>query len=381
MKDRPSRHLSIVTPRNSLSTCIFMLGLIGSNLHIANATDFCVSPRAGFWQAGASMRLIDGLGAASLFSGSMQYWQSCPGYGWEFPSLTTNNVSANVNVTVYYYQSDNPNGYCGLRTPISSSQSIIEIWGTHSGGFPCQSPTFVLAHELGHVYGLLDSYCSGYLMSTQSTSWTQFSECSTVDTLWDGPTPYDNNGPTSPIILDLDRNGFRLSGLEDSVYFDIDADGVSDRISWTREGAKEGFLALDRNRNGLIDDGLELFGNSTILATGLRASNGYIALGEFDAPELGGNGDHLIDSNDAVFVELLIWIDDNHNGWSEWTELRSAPASGIISISLDYDMNRRRDQYGNQLTFSGEAWLRSEGEEKPIKVATADVFFVREGQP
>jgi hypothetical protein len=186
----------------------------------------------------------------------------------------------------------------------------------------------------------------------------------------------------SPIIVDTTGHGFQLTSAEDGVIFDISGIGRPDPIAWTDPKSGNAFLALDRNHNGKIDSGKELFGNFTAQPPcpdgGRSCLNGYRALAEFDTPENGGNGDGIIDSRDAVFSHLLLWIDQNHNGISEPNELHTLPELGVYSIDLHYrDDAHFFDQYGNW--FHYQAALNPDpldGKSKDDRV-TYDVFFVR----
>ena len=184
----------------------------------------------------------------------------------------------------------------------------------------------------------------------------------------------------SPIIVDTTGLGFHLTSAEDGVWFDIHADGHPTLIAWTAAGSGNAFLALDRNHNGRIDDGKELFGNITAQPRSDHP-NGYLALAEFDKPENGGNGDGIIDARDDVFQHLLLWIDENHNGISEPNELHTLPELGVYSISLHYrDDQHFRDQYGNW--FHYQAALNPDPRDGTSKDGrlTYDVFFKTAGR-
>jgi hypothetical protein len=67
----------------------------------------------------------------------------------------------------------------------------------------------------------------------------------------------------SPILADLSRDGFKLTSAGDGVMFDIDADGMAEQVAWTERDSDDSWLAMDRNGNGRIDNGAELFGNAS----------------------------------------------------------------------------------------------------------------------
>lgn len=186
------------------------------------------------------------------------------------------------------------------------------------------------------------------------------------------------DGPPSPIIIDTEHNGYKLTSAENGVLFDIDADGDEDQVAWTRPDSDDVWLAMDRNGNGKIDNGAELFGNATPAyadESDPTTENGFEALKFAEGPTYGpSTADAVINQSDAIFGRLLFWRDANHNGISEADELRPVSDSSLVAIDTKYKESRRVDRHGNEFRQKGKAWWTNP-EGRPVAYPIFDVWL------
>ncbi|MFZ6870506.1 putative Ig domain-containing protein [Undibacterium sp. Di27W] len=151
-----------------------------------------------------------------------------------------------------------------------------------------------------------------------------------------------------PLTIDLNGNGLDTIGVSPTnpILFDHDGDGLKTATGWV--ASDDGFLALDRNGNGTIDTGAELFGDSTPLYIGGKAVDGFAALADQDS-----NHDGKVDSQDTHWSELRVWRDLNQDGLSQVGELFSLDQVGIVSFNVAKTSNSVFLANGNQIADLG----------------------------
>ncbi|WP_114089117.1 hypothetical protein [Thalassospira profundimaris] len=142
-----------------------------------------------------------------------------------------------------------------------------------------------------------------------------------------------------PLILDLDGNGIDITSLRDGAIFDLDGDGRNDRVAWIT--GKDALLALDKNKNGKIDDGKELFGDQN------GAKDGFAELATYD-----DNGDGTIDAQDRVFSSLILLHADGTQS--------SLADEGITSLRVSAITPLSERLIGGTLAAKGE-FVRDDG--------------------
>jgi hypothetical protein len=210
-------------------------------------------------------------------------------------------------------------------------------------------------------------------------------DCATADGNWTTPAERRDNRPPdrnpgnnegcgddcSPIIINFENGDYRLTGANSPVRFAMNPRREPTLMGWTASGADEAFLWLDRNHNGRVTSGAELFGNFTPLRNGDFARNGFEALSEFDA-----NHDGVIDSRDPIWSQLQLWRDLNHNGISEPTEITPLDESDVTAIDLHYHWTGRHDSWGNAFRYESLISIKNPSGRAVRKQAVYDIFFV-----
>jgi hypothetical protein len=158
--------------------------------------------------------------------------------------------------------------------------------------------------------------------------------------------------PWSPILINV-RGAIKLSNLADGVLFDLLDTGTPRLVPWPVT-ADNAWLVMDRNGNGVVDSGAELFGTATDLTSGIKAPHGFAALKELDA-----NGDGFVDESDPSFDSIRVWTDSVRDGRSAADELFTLPAFGIEALSVEYQTARRSDRWGNLFRWRAHVYMAS----------------------
>ena len=168
-------------------------------------------------------------------------------------------------------------------------------------------------------------------------------------------TPYERRSCSSAILIATGSDPFyRLTSVADGVRFDIDADSQAEQLSWTERGTPVAFLAIDRDGDGAITSGRELFGRHTRPGS----ANGFSALADINMDTNGAVARGSVNADDPLLAKLLLWTDANHNGTSERSELRPA-GEAFSDIGLGYQPQHGSDLFGNRFIFEGWAHVRT----------------------
>ncbi|KYF66342.1 calcium-binding protein [Sorangium cellulosum] len=170
-------------------------------------------------------------------------------------------------------------------------------------------------------------------------------------------TGCQSSSSSTPLVLSFDQRPIEyLTAMTGA--FDLTGLGATIATDWPT--AATPWLAIDRDGNGAIDGGEELFGSATVLSSGARADNGFTALRELDT-----DGDGRITARDEAWSRLVLWSDSDANRASSAGELEPIASRGLVAIELSYGRERRCDGRGNceveraAFTFSDGAVTRT----------------------
>ncbi len=264
---------------------------------------------------------------------------------------------------------DDAKSICGTQTTVTQycSSHCNTCGGTSAGG----TCTYVNSTSPGDTYAInagctaaqygefyrFDCTCN-YPPPSCSCNGSQICCETTCGGVWSEDAQSCSTG--SPLVIDLKSNtaSYHFTSATDGVLFDLDADGKADQVAWTGADSEVAFLALDRNENGYVDDGSELFGTATPKRDGTVAGNGFEALQDLDRAD---GSDGQIDASDAAYGQLRLWIDRNHDGLSDPTELATLSNAGVTSIRTAYSESNRRDRHGNLYKYNGSAFIVNNG--------------------
>lgn len=338
------------------------------------AADDCAPVRGGIGVTYAQNIRLSGATSSGSLGAAITMWNDTCQDG-SIPKFVTSGsgipVTVNADPGPNYLPSGANCSGCGCAlanfTGPSGHQTLqggtIWVFGQHANGTPCYNPTQTFAHEMGHLLGFENGTCSNRIMGPAGGAAVSVtsSDCSTIDGMWMTPMEEQTSGPSepdpdqpTPLILDLNHDGYVLTtGILQPVSFDFTGSGAAEMLTWTFGETDEGFLWLDLDKNGAVDNGGELFGSSTILPSGKNAEHGFEALATYDTSEYGGNADGIISDRDRVWRQLKLWIDRNHDGLAQSTETATLGERGVVAIGLDYITTDMVDGCGNGHFYQG----------------------------
>lgn len=291
--------------------------------------------------------------------------------------------------------------WSAFETGNDISDSAIETW--NDIGNQIKSIKESLGNQIDNVENFVEDITNAFsdITNTQQNkyeAWEDLSKEEQAEWIQAGGTPWNYNTNTlldelnnkdlniidkikellkqastisSPLVLDINKDG-TINTTGKIVNFDLDNNGYAELTAWVN--SEDGILVYDKNNNGIIDNGSELFGNNTTLSSGKLADNGFSALADYDL-----NKDGKIDSSDSIYSQLRVWQDLNQNGISEAEEMFTLSELNIDTINTAYTTSSTIDQYGNEhkqigtFTSNGETYNINDVWFRVDKASTIDL--------
>jgi hypothetical protein len=179
--------------------------------------------------------------------------------------------------------------------------------------------------------------------------------------------PSDIPGPSALLLpLDGEDTDFALTSPEQGVVFDVTGSGAREQVAWTRAGTDVAFLAIDLDGDGRITSGKELFGSATLAGSRNGCSALLQMFRQSGAPLSGA----IHDGHD-LYDRLLLWVDRNHDGQSDRSELTPA-REAFTAIGLGYQGVGWADTHGNRIRFQGWMQARTAGPDQGTAIDARD---------
>jgi hypothetical protein len=282
-----------------------------------------------------------------------------------------------------------------VGTSLSTSRAVVDAAGFAEArnfqGEPCDFPivtaTVTITRNGAAAYTLTKSAPGSVTLTATgpaevgncyassivaSGSLLQHGTGTGAERCWVGPRP----GPYSalcPLILDLNGDGIHTTGLESPVRF-WNFSGVKTDSGWTDPATEEAFLWLDSETDHAVEEA-ELFGSRMPSPAGGVHSNGFQALEKYDREEFGGNSDGRITTADRIWGRLRLWVDRDHNGIADATEISPPSRHRIVALNLDRAHDHTSYPNGNGLMLVG-SYVRRTAADHFEQREMVDVGFI-----
>jgi hypothetical protein len=279
--------------------------------------------------------------------------------------LTTDQIIALTSTQISVLNSNQVNA---LSTTQFAAIGTTNISALSTNAIAALTSTHIAALTTDEINSLAPNQLSAFrsaLVAVTCSAQTNFVSALSTSQIMILTTTQISQILSTPLILDLNGDGVNTLSISSGTQFDLFAIGEKVHTGWV--SSSDGLLSLDRNHDGKINDGSELFGSSTTLANGQKANDGYAALRELDS-----NGDNSITTADAQWASLKVWVDKNSDGISEDGEMFALDSLNITKLYL-HTQSTAINNNGNVIGLTS-SYQTNNG----VNHDMADVWFVAE---